>query len=231
MKRAIEWIWRRGIVSTFLSGLFAVLPIVLTIAIMMWVAGYLKALLGPDSSVGKALESIGLQFTFVTNQTVAAVIGWVLVLVGIWALGLFIKSVAKHRVELAVNTVVGYIPVVKSVHGTVTQLVGMLRKDEKTELTAMSAVFCSFGKEHGGGFLGLLTSPDTYRFDGRDYNVIYIPTSPIPMSGGLLFVPAETVTKVDMTPDQVMEMYLSLGILASKVIPDRHRVSQDRLST
>ena len=229
MKRAIEWIWRRGIVSTFLSGLFAILPVVLTVAIMVWVAGYLQAVLGPDSWVGDKLKSIGLQLF--TNEIVASVVGWAVVLVGIWLLGLLIRSLVKHRFEQAVNTVVGYIPVVKSVHGTVTQLVGMLRKDEKTELTAMSAVFCSFGKEHGGGFLGLLTSPDTYRFDGRDYNVIYIPTSPVPMSGGLLFVPAETVTKVDMTPDQVMEMYLSLGILASKVIPDRHRVSRDRLST
>jgi uncharacterized membrane protein len=42
--------------STFLAGLFAVLPIVITVGIMAWVGGLLKAWLGPESLVGKGIE-------------------------------------------------------------------------------------------------------------------------------------------------------------------------------
>ena len=37
MTRAVRWLWKRGIVSTFLAGLFALLPIVITVGMMAWV--------------------------------------------------------------------------------------------------------------------------------------------------------------------------------------------------
>jgi uncharacterized membrane protein len=56
MRRAFGWFWKTGILSTFLAGLFAVLPIVITVGIMAWVGGLLKAWLGPESLVGKGIE-------------------------------------------------------------------------------------------------------------------------------------------------------------------------------
>ena len=41
MVRAARWLWKTGILSTFLAGLFAVLPIVITVGIMAWVGGLL----------------------------------------------------------------------------------------------------------------------------------------------------------------------------------------------
>ena len=82
MIRAARWLWKRGILSTFLAGLFAVLPIVITVGIMAWVGGLLKAWLGPESFVGKALFQMGLRL--VTDPIVASVLGWVAVLLAIW---------------------------------------------------------------------------------------------------------------------------------------------------
>ena len=42
MIRAARWLWKTGILSTFLAGLFAVLPIVITVGIMAWVGGLLE---------------------------------------------------------------------------------------------------------------------------------------------------------------------------------------------
>jgi uncharacterized membrane protein len=62
MSRALTWFWRTGILSTFLAGLFALLPIVITAGIMAWTGGLLKEWLGPESSVGQALFQLGLRF-------------------------------------------------------------------------------------------------------------------------------------------------------------------------
>ena len=56
-----------------------------------------------------------------------------------------------------------------------------------------------------------------------DCHIIYLPTSPVPMTGGILFVPVEACTKVDMTAEEVMRVYFSLGILASQVVPEANR--------
>ena len=34
MKRTLGWLWKTGMLSTFLAGLFAVLPVVITVGIM-----------------------------------------------------------------------------------------------------------------------------------------------------------------------------------------------------
>ena len=225
MKRVIQWIWNHGIIGTFVAGLFALLPIAITVGIMSWVGQQLCLLVSPEGSpVGRAIKSLGLHFA--PNAYIASVIGWVLVLSAIWVLGAVIKSVAKNRIENGMNAVVKHIPIVKSVYSTASQLVGMLKKEDQSELKSMTAVFCSFGQAGGGGFLGLMASPETFRFGDREYRVIYIPTSPIPMSGGIVFVAAENVTKVEMSAEQVMRIYFSLGILTAQVVPGTHQVPQ-----
>lgn len=232
MTGLIEWIWRRGIISTFLSGLFAVLPIVITVALVTWFANWLQSILGPDSLIGHALHSLGMQAFGVegpeaeeTQENWAIVIGWSVVLVGIWCIGLLVKSQARSSVENAINGVMTRIPIIKGVYSTVAQLVSMLNKDDQAAVKAMSVIFCSFGETPGAGFLALLASPDTYRFGEEDYHVVYIPTSPLPMSGGILFVPVRSVHSVDMSAEGLMQIYLSLGLTTTQVVPPRHIVA------
>ena len=49
MKQSLAWFWQRGILSTFLAGLFALLPIAITLGIMAWAGGLLKEWLDPAS--------------------------------------------------------------------------------------------------------------------------------------------------------------------------------------
>ena len=103
------------------------------------------AILGPDGFLGGPLKRIGLHV--VHNDLVAWAIGLVLVLAGIWLLGLLMKSVARQRIESMANAVVKRIPIVSSVYGTVSQLMGMLKQDSQGQLGGMSVVFCSFGQQ------------------------------------------------------------------------------------
>lgn len=226
MKRLFAWTWWDRVVSTFLSGLFTILPIAITVVIISWVVGHLQTLLEPSSSVGAfLLETLGLPSA--TNRLLAQVIGWIVVLSGIWFLGLLTKSMARHRISGAFKGAMNHIPVVKGIYGTASQLVGMLRKDEGSDLEGMSVVFCAFGEHPGGGFLALMPSQDVYRFEGQEYRVVFVPASPLPMSGGIIFVPVDRVTKLEMSPEQVMRMYLSLGILTSQVVPKANLCPKD----
>lgn len=225
MKRFIEWIWSRGIVSTFLSGLFAVLPIVITAAIISWVASQLHALVGPETAFGRTLQSVGLRF--VADERAAFVVGLAVVLAGIWLLGLLVKSKARTFLENFVNGIVNRIPLVKGIYGTAARVVDVLRRDEQAELKAMGVVYCSFGEQHGAGFLALLSTSETFRFGGRDCHVVYLPTSPLPMTGGIIFVPVDNVTRIDMAADDLMQIYFSLGMLTSQAVPKRHRGAVD----
>lgn len=215
---------KAGLTATFLSGLFAILPIMITVAIVGWVAQKVLSLVGPDTRIGSALESVGLQFA--TNRLTAQLIGWAVVLVGIWLLGLLVRTRARQAVDRIINLIVQRIPFVKGVYGTASQVIGMLEQRDDGELKGMSVVFCNFGQEHGAGFLCLLASPDVFQFEGRDYRFVYMPTSPLPMTGGIILVPAESVRSVKMSVDKLLEIYFSMGVLAPHAVPASYQKQQ-----
>jgi len=227
MTRALRWIWKTGILSTFLAGLFAVLPIVITIGIMAWVGGLLKAWLGPESLVGKALFQMGLRF--VTDSTVASVLGWVVVLLAIWLLGALLKSVGKKRLEITFHAAMERIPLVNILYRPIAQVVEMLQRDPADKMQGMNVVYCALGREGGAGFLGLLVSDHVYRFNGQACQVVYVPTSPLPMSGAVIFVATDSVHRVNMQVDELMKICFSIGVMSSKVISPQYAVRPDQL--
>ena len=50
----------RRITQTFLSGLLAALPLIITIAVTVWLGSFLADYIGPSSSFGQALIALGL---------------------------------------------------------------------------------------------------------------------------------------------------------------------------
>ena len=222
MTRAVRWLWKTGFLSTFVAGLFAVLPIVITVGIMAWVGGVLEAWLGPESLVGKALSQMGLRL--VTDPTVASILGWVAVLLAIWLLGALLKWVGKKRFEIAFTAAMERIPLVNLLYKPVAQVVDLLQRKPTDTVDDMSVVYCSFGHEGSGGFLGLLVSDRVYRFNGQVCQLVYVPTSPLPMSGVTVFAAVDSVHRVDMQVDDLMKISLSIGVMSSSVIPDRYVV-------
>ena len=53
----------KRIFAIFVTGLLVVLPFLLTIALLVWIGGFINQFLGPGSLVGQILISIGLGIT------------------------------------------------------------------------------------------------------------------------------------------------------------------------
>ncbi|HZC34441.1 MAG TPA: hypothetical protein VE242_02445, partial [Chthoniobacterales bacterium] len=85
----------RAPIRTFVAGLLAVLPVVLTVAVIVWVASLVDQFVGPHSVVGTLLVSIGL--TVVETRIAAYVIGIGIVLCGVYMLGLFVEAGVQRR--------------------------------------------------------------------------------------------------------------------------------------
>jgi uncharacterized membrane protein len=121
------------------------------------------------------------------------------------------------------HVVVHHIPLIGAIYKPISQVVKLLHRETQEDMQGMSVVFCAFGGHGSAGCIGFLATPERFRMHDRDYRPIYIPTSPIPTSGGLIFVPDHAITKVDMSADDVMKIYFSLGVLSSQVIPPQYR--------
>ena len=222
--RTLQTLWQRGFVSTFLAGFFAILPIAITIAIMSWVGGILAQWAGPDSLPGRFLQFAGGKLWADSSPMIASFLGWATVLVSIWLLGVLVKSATRYKAEEMFHGALGRLPLLNKIYGPVSQVVSML-KGGQDDMQGMSVVYCEFGAEHGGGFLALQAGSSAYQFSDQKCYVIYIPTSPVPMSGGIVFVPTHKVRPVDMEIDDLMQIYFSLGVMATKTVPEQYLVA------
>ncbi|MCP4192479.1 MAG: DUF502 domain-containing protein [Planctomycetaceae bacterium] len=200
----------------FVAGVLAVLPVVITFAVVAWVTDYVARFVGPGSLVGNGLQAFGLRV--VENDTLAYVVGWVLVLTIVFALGLMVELGAKRMLQSIVDALLTRVPIVSSIYGTSKQLIGMLDKKDEADLQGMRSVFCLFGNEKPTAVLALLTSPERFKIGDDEYHAVIIPTAPVPIGGGLVFVPVEKVVSVDVSVDGLMSVYVSMGVTAPEFL-------------
>ena len=218
MARLMRYLWGR-VARFFLAGVLAVLPLVITVAIVIWVADFLEKFIGPRTVLGESLSRLGLTFSGSTAHTAAYAMGWVVVLGGVFALGAVIELGAKKQIQRGVDALLNRVPLVGSIYNTSKQIVDMLdKKKDEADLKGMSAVFCFFGEDRGAGILGLLVSPERYRLQGRDYQIVILPTAPVPFGGAMMFVPVDSVQPADMSVDGLMSMYVSMGVSAPRLL-------------
>jgi len=199
----------RSIAATWLAGLLALLPLALSLALLGWLVSLLNRLIGPSSTVGRLFAGLGQPF--VSSQELAWLLGTVALVVALYPLGLAVQLGLKGPLSRLFDYTLRRIPLIGPLYGLADRFVGLLDKKEDADLAAMSPVWCFFGGD-GTAVLALLPNPQPIEIDGRAYHAILVPTAPVPVGGGLLYVPVEWVKPAEMGMDKFTSIYVSMGI-------------------
>ncbi len=213
--------WRTSVVGTFLAGLVFLLPVVLTIFIIIWLMRWIKDAIGPGTFFGELILQSGKVLVGTDYEFIAFALGSLIALIGIWMLGLFVRLQARKGLENAFDAAMDRVPFFRAIYKPVARIVRFASGEQsESELAGMSVVRCRLGNMGGVDALALLASPQTYELEGEKRKLVYFPTSPVPMSGYLLFIPQENITPVpSMQVEQLMKIYISLGALAPENLP------------
>jgi uncharacterized membrane protein len=224
----LNWIsrfWRTSVIGSFLAGLLFLLPIILTIFIMAWIINFVRGAIGPDTILGDLLTRGG-NFLLGPNQDRFAFwLGVGIALVGIWLLGLIVKTRAKSIIQNYLDRLFSRLPFIRSIYSPVSRVVRLATErgsGAPGDLSGMSVVSCRFFGigDAGVDVLALLASQHVYTIAGERRRLVYLPAAPIPMSGGLVFIAENAITTVpDMKVDDLLKIYISLGALAPEVMP------------
>lgn len=197
---------------TFIAGVLAALPLTLTLAVVFWLAEFLQRFLGPDSTFGRLLGSIGLRF--VASDAVAYVIGVLVALLAIYLLGLFVEAGMKSRVQRLLDHLMRRVPLVSSVYNALNRLMRLFEQKEQSEIKSMAAVIVHFGGREGQSVkaLALLTSTEPVQLTTGPCYAVMIPTAPVPFGGAILFAPVEWVEFADLGFEGLLNIYMSMGV-------------------
>jgi uncharacterized membrane protein len=215
----------RTVLRIFVTGALAALPLAATLLIFAWAAGVLIKWLGPGSAVGGALVSIGLGVG--ASEVVGYAIGVAIVATAIFGLGLLVEAGLQRGLAMAINSLLLRIPVVGSVYDLMKRMVALLRTHddggEGDGMRSMSAVWCHFGGPQAEGnsvALALLSNDKPVLINGQRCLAVMIPTSPVPVGGGLLYVPEHWVTPADVGIEAVTSIYVSMGLTSAQYLPN-----------
>jgi uncharacterized membrane protein len=196
----------------FLTGLLAALPLLLTIFVTVWLLNLLNQYLGPSSAFGRFLSSLG--FGVETSEIMPYLIGLAIIVGAIYSLGLLVHSRLGAWVAGLFDSLIRRIPLVSNVYDVSSRFVSIVDTKNGDSLKSMSPAWCFFGGKPGAAVLALLPSKTPIKLGGEDYLAVLVPSAPVPFGGALVYVPAAWIEPAEGGIDELMSVYVSMGITA-----------------
>ncbi|MBP1628145.1 MAG: hypothetical protein H6Q00_2620 [Holophagaceae bacterium] len=200
----------RKLLATWIAGLLALLPLLLTVSLLAWAANLVHRYVGPGSLIGRLIALLGQPF--LDQPVLDYLFGALVVILLIFPLGGLVRSTLTQPLVEMVGKLIARIPLVGSLYSLAERFTGLLEQKKDADIGAMSPVWCIFGGD-GVAVLALRPIPDSILIEGREYAAVLVPTAPVPIGGGLLYVPVEWVRPANIGVDKLSSIYFSMGIV------------------
>ena len=195
---------RLDIKKSFVTGIFVIGPLVLSIAILLWFFEKVDALFSPviDGIIGVAIpRSAHIPGTGILT-------GLIIILL----VGLFARNVAGKRILEALDRLINRIPGYRTIYSTIKQLTNAFSPDSTRSFKEVLLV--EYPKENSYA-LGFRT--ETVEKEGRKFAVVFVPTNNLYL-GDVLFVPEEKAQRLDLTVEQAVRILVSGGTASPKKV-------------
>lgn len=189
----------RQLASLLMRGLAAVLPLGLTIWLLWWLGSSTEALLH---------RAIVL---FIPEEHYWPGLGILACLLLLLLAGALVNALLVRRLLRSWEGLLGRIPVVKTVYGSIRDFVRFLpATGEKRDLQRV--VVASFGEARAIGFVTRDESPEIGAAAGSEALVaVYFPMS-YQIGGYTLYLPRRCLAPLDMPVESAMRMVLTGGL-------------------
>ena len=193
--------------ASFLTGLVVIAPIGLTIWLIWtlfgWVDGFVLPLIpsrfNPEEYVGINLRGLGVIFFLVFT----ILVGWI-------AKGLIGRSLIRFA-----ETLVDRTPVVRSIYSGIKQIAETVFA--QSERSFERACLVQYPRK-GIWAIGFISTKARGEIATRaetmgDLVSVFVPTTPNPTSGFLLYFPEEDVVELDMSIEDAAKLVISAGLV------------------
>jgi uncharacterized membrane protein len=189
----------KSISATFFTGLFTILPVVLTLYLLYWLA------VSAEDVLGTAIRFI------LPGDFYWPGMGVVAGLLAVFAIGLLMHAYVVQRLFDQAEQFLYRLPLVKSVYRALRDFLDFFSRDQKKEFEHVVAVSLGNGMQ----VIGFVTQAVSDRlpedFQDADHVLVYVPMSYM-IGGFSVFMPRSAIRPIKMNMDEAMRFTLSAGI-------------------
>ncbi|MBF0254120.1 MAG: DUF502 domain-containing protein [Candidatus Omnitrophica bacterium] len=205
--------WRKY----FFTGLAVVLPAILTILVFQYLWTIAIALI-----VDPLYRILPFDVDRVMAETVIKILIFMVVLGAVCLVGFaanlfFIKQLIHLGEEL-----LSRVPMVNRVYSVLKEIsTAMVGRDDKQEMFR-SAVLIEYPRKglYSVAFLTKSYHEVLSKRAGERLSSVFLPTTPNPTSGVLLFLPKEEIIEIPLTVEEAVKLVISAGTLTGKTLMD-----------
>lgn len=193
--------------SSFLTGLVVIAPIGLTVSLIWtavgWVDGFVLPLVpdrfNPEQYIGINLRGVGVIFFLLFT----ILVGWI-------AKGLIGRSLISAAEEL-----VAQMPVVRSIYAGLKQIAETVFAQQETSFDKACMIEYPRKGIWAIGFISTTAKGEINRRAGGEDDLVsvFVPTTPNPTSGFLLFFPIKDVIELEMGVEDAAKLVISAGLV------------------
>lgn len=140
-------------------------------------------------------------------------LGLLVVFIGLILIGALTAGLVGRLFVRASERILNGMPVVRSVYGAVKQILETVLAQRATAFRQVVLVEYPRRGIWAVGFVSGATKGEVQRKLDQELVNVFLPTTPNPTSGFLLFVPAGDVTVLDMTIEEGIKLVVSGGIV------------------
>jgi len=191
----------------FLTGLVIAAPISITIYLTWtfvnfvddWIKPWVPSLYNPDSYLPFSLPGVGLIFAF-----------FFITILGALTANLFGRTIVSYG-EMMLNRM----PVVRNLYSALKQIFETVVSQSQSSFKEVGVIEYPRKGLYAIVFISTETTGEVKaRFGGKEGMLsVFLPTTPNPTSGFLLFVPRKSVTILDMSVEDAAKLVISAGLV------------------
>lgn len=185
----------------FLTGLISIFPLAITYFIINWLFIFF-------SEPGKKL--INYFFSNYSSTIIENIVGFILTFTFIYIVGVIISNVLGKKLYVLFEKLLAKIPLVSYIYNTIKQITDTLSISQKQAFEKV--VYIEYPKKNIWTIA--LVTGESRDSKSVEYYQIFVPTTPNPTSGFMLFVKKDDVKETQMSIDEGLKIIISGGMLA-----------------
>jgi len=203
----------------FLAGILATAPVAITVYIawrfITWVDEGVFSLLPPEYN-----PETYLPFSIPG-------VGLIIALIGITLIGAITAGLLGRLIRQLMEAVVNRLPIIRTIYNLIKQVTETALANRAQAFRECALVEYPRKGSWTIGFITGQTAPAFEALTGEEMVNVFVPTTPNPTSGFLMFIPRREVHILDMSVEDGIKLVISLGlVMPPEAVPPKADVAE-----